>query len=782
MGWIRDVLACRGDERGERRHSEALFRTVVESAHAGIAGTAQDGRFLVVNQRFCELVGWSVEDLIGTGLHRILHPEDLASETALLEELLAGRVAQVSGERRWIRRDGTLLWVRVATSLWRDLGGQPSGFVIAALASTTPDSTKADGADAQRSRERLTEHRLRAILDTTLEYLCLLDRDGTLLEASQAFLSFTDIPAREMSGRPYRDWPGVPPGLRELLARGLQDAVQGRPVHQRLVLPTAGGGGVTVDLALRPVRDQTGEVELVLLEGRVASQELDPRAPARDPGPGSTGARELLGLAAEEVGVAACHWDLQTGALQLSPRAAHLLGVAAGAVPRTTASWLEHVHPDDRPRVAEELEQCIASDTCRDIEYRVSWPDGSVHWLASRSVVTRDASGRPRSLRGILMEVTERRRLAEALREREEELLQVQRIEAVGRLAGGIAHDLNNLLVVLTINTALLRQQLPEAAELQEIARAAERGAALTRQLLALSQRPRGVAQRVDLNAEIRELTRILERILGDTIALETVLGAHNPVWIDPGQVDQLLMSLATNARDAMPHGGHVRIETGDVEGRAADGTALPQVELIFTDTGVGMDDEIRRRAFEPFFTTKEVNHGAGLGLATVEGIVQQAGGEVTVESRPGQGTAFRILLPAMIERRTAAGPGEPATIATGPGASTILLVEDDEPVRRLTQRVLEAHGYEVLSAPSGEEAIELCRQLPGPPAMVVTDVVMPGMGGLVFAEHLRAMFPQVKILFVSGYSHHQLPEDAHLLKPYTPAVLVQKLQEMLGR
>jgi signal transduction histidine kinase len=391
---------------------------------------------------------------------------------------------------------------------------------------------------------------------------------------------------------------------------------------------------------------------------------------------------------------------------------------------------------------------------------------------------------------------TDLRRAATQQRRLEEQLIQSQKMEGIGRLAGGVAHDFNNLLTAILGYAELMESQLEDEglrSELREIRLAGERAAALTRQLLAFSRRQVLQPRTLDLNALVSDVEKMLARLIGEDVALVTRLEpALGSVRADPGQLEQVIMNLAVNARDAMPKGGTLTFETANAVLEAdfvsVHPGALPgaHVVLTVTDTGTGMTDEVRSHAFEPFFTTKEKGKGTGLGLATAYGIVKQSGGYITVESEAGRGTTFRIYLPRV--EGAAVAPGRATSSSLSPvGTETILLVEDEAGVRRLSLTVLETQGYVVLEAASGDIALQVARAETGPIHLVVTDVVMPGMSGRELWDRLRALRPDSRVLFMSGYTDDAIarhgvlePGIAFLQKPFTPFSLAQKVRELL--
>jgi signal transduction histidine kinase/ActR/RegA family two-component response regulator len=392
----------------------------------------------------------------------------------------------------------------------------------------------------------------------------------------------------------------------------------------------------------------------------------------------------------------------------------------------------------------------------------------------------------------MFLEVTERRRAEEERLRLEEQLRQSQKMEAVGRLAGGIAHDFNNLLMVIMGHGELLRRSMetgdPRLRKVGHIMGASERATRLVRQLLAFSRKQVMEPRVVDLNALVSDTARMLRPLLGEDVRVVTRLDpALGPVRVDPAQIDQVLMNLAVNARDAMPRGGTLALETACME---PDDTGPPgrgrKVALVVRDTGHGMDEGTRAQAFEPFFTTKSRAGGTGLGLAMVYGIVQQSGGEIALESEPGRGSAFRIVLPRADVAGTPPALETPTSFPSADG-ETVLVVEDEPSIRSLACEMLEAHGYRALSAGSGEEALGLAVRHPGPIHLLLSDLVMPGLAGPALAERFSVVRPHARILFMSGYAGEELArrgisEDAapSLPKPFTQDQLGRRVREAL--
>jgi CheY-like chemotaxis protein len=372
-------------------------------------------------------------------------------------------------------------------------------------------------------------------------------------------------------------------------------------------------------------------------------------------------------------------------------------------------------------------------------------------------------------------------------------------MEAIGRLAGGIAHDFNNILTTITGYAELLRQRMGETHEMlretDEISKAARRAAALTRQLLAFSRQQVLQAKVLDLNEVIIDMSRMVHRLIGEDIELVAEHGdGLGSVKADPGQIQQVIMNLAVNARDAMPGGGkltilteNVTIETQQDEGPLADVEPGDYVRLTLSDTGTGMSEAVRTQVFEPFFTTKEKGKGTGLGLSTVYGIVHQSGGHIAVETALGEGTKFLVYLPRVEGEAEASDSAEATTHESTTGTETILLVEDDETVRELASEILELSGYTIIEACNGIEALTIYEQKSDDIDMLVTDVVMPLMGGKELAEKLAEIAPGLRVLFLSGYTSTAIVQQGildvdtnFLQKPFTPVDLAGKVRSLL--
>jgi PAS domain S-box-containing protein len=629
----------------------------------------------------------------------------------------------------------------------------------------------------RRERDRVQQY-----LDTADVILLALDMSGRMTLVNRYGSAFLGWTAEELHGRQWVET-CIPARDREAVREKFDAVVRGElPIGKNPVLLRSGEERL-IEWRNTRLLDDAGRVVGTFSCGT----DITDRDRAVE---ALRAAEERTRFALEAAGVGIWSMDGITGAVQWSETLEAQYGMKPGTFGGTHAAFLAAVHPDDRASVAETVARAVKSGSDYALLNRAVWPDGTVRWLSGAGRILLGEDGRAVRGVGISQDITERRGL-------EEQYLQAQKMEAVGRLAGGVAHDFNNLLTaILGYCELLLADGEPgdqRRADIMEIQKAGLSAAGLTRQLLAFSRKEIIQPRLLDLNQVVTGLKAMLGRLIGEDVIIHLALrpGLAN-VWADPGQVEQIVLNLAINSRDAMPRGGRLTIETADV---AIDedyakvhlgAKAGRYVALTVTDTGTGMTPEIKARLFEPFFTTKEIGKGTGLGLATVHGIIARSGGSVNVYSEVGLGTSFKVYFPR-------ADPAEVAVEAPAPvlrrhaGASTVLVVEDEDGLRRLTQRLLEGLGYTVLTAADAGEALGLVESHAAI-ELLLTDVVMPGTSGPELARRLIERRPALKVIYMSGYTeetvvHHGVIDAgiAFLHKPFTAEALGRKLSETLG-
>ena len=500
---------------------------------------------------------------------------------------------------------------------------------------------------------------------------------------------------------------------------------------------------------------------------------------------------ERLALAVEATQIGTFDFYPQTGNLIWSKFARQHFGVSPEA-DVSYDTFLRALHPSDRDRVTKALQDAVRFENGGNYsqEYRtLGIEDGEERWLSSRGRVFFDAESQAVRVVGVIQNVTERKRL-------EQQLLQSQKIESVGRLAGSIAHDFNNLLTIINGYAHLVLTEMgPEHAlrdSMEELSKAAMQAAGLTRQLVSFSRRQTAEAKTIDLNEFVKEYENMLRRLLGENIELALSLDSQaGTLRADPGQMGQVLMNLAVNAKDAMPSGGKLLIETScmivDEQFARINLHVSPgkYIVLAVTDTGTGMSAEVKSHLFEPFYTTKEPGKGTGLGLSTIYGIVvNQSSGSIWVSSEPDRGTTFKLFFPSSgLEAEPDTTPSLERVSSRG---ETILLAEDEAGVRKYTREILQRYGYIILEARNGADALSVARKHSAPIHLLLTDIIMPGMGGVELSEKFIAEFPGIPVLFMSGYTEQIIRNwdalSAYIQKPFTLSGLLTQVRELLDK
>ena len=755
------------------RESKENYRLLVENQTDLIVKVDVDSRLLFVSPSYCDLFGKRQDELLGTRFLTLVHEADREATARAFE---AARRPPYRGyhQHRALTRHG---WRWLA---WVDNAVVDADGNVAVLVSAGRDVTERKEAEEALRRAEVEKQ---TILDSLVEHVTLLDRDRTVLWANRAACDAGGAAREELIGRSCAGaFPHCRPPCDDCPA--LEAIETGQPQQ----LERATSEGRTWLVRGYPVRDAQGTVV-----GAVeASLEITERKRAEE---ALREARDNLSAVIDASPVAIVALDLDGTTRMWNPAAERTFGWTADeALGRSLV-----VVPDDRrAEFRDLLDQVAHGAAFTGREIRRQRKDGSPIDVSLFTARLHDPDGTIAGVIGVLADVTERKRAEAERRELESQLLQAQKMESIGRLAGGIAHDLNNLLLPVLGHADMalmsLVEQDPLREDLRGIRDAALRARNLTRQLLAFSRKQVLEMRLLDLDQVVAGFERTLGRLLGENIEIRSRPAADlGAIQADPSQIELVLLNLAVNARDAMPDGGVLTIQTANAtldEGYVRahpDARPGPHVALAVTDDGVGMDSDTLGRIFEPFFTTKDSPGGTGLGLSTVYGIVQQHGGHIRVDSQPGKGTTVTVCLPRVegVPEPLAAAP---AALPGARGTETILVVEDDDVVRKLACRMLQAHGYATLPAPTPDDALRLADSHDGPIHLLLTDIVMPGMKGPELRQRLAARRPEAKALFTSGYTqdivgHHGVLEaGVHFLqKPYSVQSLIAKVRETLG-
>jgi PAS domain S-box-containing protein len=751
--------------------SERRLEGFFEATTAGVVEIAADTRILRTNEAFARMLGYSPIEMAGMFVSDLVFPEDREQIRNQYELVSTGHTASFEAERRYRHRDGRAIWAQVSAVAIHDETGLSVDMPAVWVAAVVIDLT------ARREAEeflRASEERFRLLVESVKDYaIFVTDPAGKVVTWNSGAERIYGYRADEVIGKSVDFFysPGVHPDTAHHHFAAV--AVDGRRETEGWRV-RKDGTRFWADIITSALHDESG----TLLGFTKVVRDLTERRRSE----------ELLRSVLGSVLDAIITIDERGVIDSVNQAAERLFGYPVTELVGQNIKLLmpEPYRSESDEKIAEYLKSGVTRTIGLGQELEVRRKDGTQ--FPAEISVTEFWLDDIRHYTGVVRDVTDRKRL-------ESQFQQAQKMEAVGRLAGGVAHDFNNLLTIINGYGDLLMGAIPpthpQRSALVAIREAGERAAGLTAQLLAFSRKSIIEPRVVDLNDIVAQSERLLRRLIGEDVLLATALAAGlYRVKADAGQLEQVVLNLAVNARDAMPRGGRLTIETMNAEvipGMAAYPDLKPgrYVQLAVTDNGTGMTDPVKTRLFEPFFTTKEVGKGTGLGLSLVHGVVKQSGGHISVYSEVGVGTSFKILLPGVFD-----GPPRPlsSVVKIAPtGSETVLLVEDEEQVRRLARLALEMQGYTILEASSGAEAVRVSDQHRGTIHILVTDVVMPGMGGREVSESLRLRRPGLKVLFASGYTddavvRHGIVQatDAFLQKPFTPLGLARKVREVL--
>jgi PAS domain S-box-containing protein len=773
-----NLMACEDITERKRaeealRESEERYRTILENIEDGYYEVDLPGNLTFFNDSLCRMLGYSRKEMIGMGNQQYTDEENRKKLFQAFNEVY--RTGKPTKSFGWevFRKDGMKLFGEVSVSLIKDSTGQPIGF---------------RGIARDITERKRVEEEYRTIINTAMDGFWIVDMRGHFLDANDAYCRLIGYSRDELLTMRIQDVEAVerPEETAQRIQRIMETGgdrfetrhrcKDGRIIDIEVSVNYMGADGGRMAVFLRHITERKRMEEAL----RQAEEKY----------------RSIFENAIEGIFQATPEGRY----ISTNPALASMYGYESPEELINTITDIAHqvyVNPDDRSELLRLLQE---KGVVHDFVTQVYRKDRKPIWISLNVRYVRDSKGRFLYYEGFVEDITERKRTEQERLNLEEQLRQSQKMEAIGRLAGGIAHDFNNLLTVIRgygeLSLMEFKEGDPLKGNIDEIQKATERAADLTRQILAFSRRQILEVQVLDLNTLLQSLDKMLRRVIGEDIELVTLFASDlAAVKVDRAQIEQVIMNLAINARDAMPKGGKLTIETANVEldqHYARKHIAVSPgryVMVSVTDTGTGMTSEVRERIFEPFFTTKEKSKGTGLGLATVYGIVKQSGGNIWVYTEPGRGTSFKIYLPRVDEPLEETKEKRVVKEDLPRGNETVLVVEDEREVRKLTVGILKRQGYKVLEASHGDDALAISEKHDGLIHLVLVDVVMPGMSGSELAKQLTLLQPMIKVLYMSGYTdnaivHHGVLEKGmnYIQKPYTVDGLARKVREVLDK
>ena len=758
------------DAESQIRNLEAKFRKLMDFANDAIfIADAETGMIVDANRRAQELTGRTLAEL--RAMHQMqLHPPDEGEKSNILFRDVAVRGSGVVPDLHVIRQDGRITPTSISISVI-DIDGRKL------IQGIFRDVTEQRDAEETLRKERDFSN---ALVDVVGTLVVVLDREGCIVRFNSTCEQVTGYRFAEVQNKPLWDLFIVP-----------EERAQVQKGFARLldhVFPTQGvnywqtrkGDKRLISWSNTSLVGRDGQVEYVIGTGIDITDRTQMEEEIRQ-------AHQALDAIIQAAPVAIVAMDRESRVTIWNKGAENIFGWKADEVMGKPAPLMPDAKDDEMRGI---FDMALRGETVTGIEVRRTRSDDREIDVALSTAPLRDASNHITGVIGVLTDETERNHL-------ENQLSQIQKLDSVGRFAGGIAHDFNNLLTIINGYSELMINRLnandPLHKNVQEIRQAGERASSLTRQLLTFSRRQVLQPKVIDLNTVVADMDKMLRRLIGEDIELRTVLSRSlGRVKVDPAQMEQTIMNLAVNARDAMPQGGTLIIETANVELDESYAAKHPNqhpgsyVMLAVSDTGIGMDSEIKAHIFEPFFTTKEEGRGTGLGLSIVYGIVKQSGGHIWVYSEKYKGTTFKIYLPRVDEMAETARATQAGLPMANPG-ETVLVVEDEDSVRALAAGILRMCNYEVLEARNGGEALMICERQGSPITLMLTDVIMPTISGPQLAARVLKVQPRMKVLFMSGYTDEAIiahgvvdVKKAFVQKPFRPDALAQKVRETL--
>ncbi len=755
------------------RESEERFRLVFREAPVGIAITDPEGRFLAINDYLLGVLGYSLDEIMTRTFLDITHPADLPDTAALVDAVRSGQQEVYEVEKRYLKKDGGTLWAHVRATALRTGNGAIRHWI-----GTIEDIT-------EKRRHKRQMDRLLQALESTTEGVGISDESGRVIFLNKALMLMSgyDVDAINRAGGPpvlYRE---------DKAAREAIDAAfAGKAWTGDLTLIHRDGQTRPIEASAAPIRDAAGNVIGGIGIHRDISERKAAEAELRR---SEEKYRELY----QEAPVMLHTIDAEGLLLEVNEQWLNTMGYAREEVIGRYAR--DFLTEESKQRQQDEvIPRFHADGFVRDEPFQAVTRNGDVIDVLTTAFSKTDADGAPAPYTVSIRDVTEYKRTEEEKARLERQVVRSQKLEAIGRLAGGVAHDLNNLLTPILGYTELLLIESewddPRRESLDQIIQAGTRARDLVGQLLAFGRRQTLTYRSLDINRILTGLEKLLRRTIREDIHLTIVPSPQvRPIMADRGQIEQVITNLAVNAADAMPDGGRLTIETQaatlDEEYAATHPEVTPgeHVMLVVSDTGCGMDETIRAQIFEPFFTTKGKG-GTGLGLATVYGIVKQHGGNIWVYSEPGKGTTFKIYLPVSEPPTAENGRVAPKPVDLK-GTETILLAEDDPQVREIAIDILARQGYTVLMAKNGTEALALLQSHEGAIDLLLTDVVMPEMNGKELYNKVAEKHPELRVLYMSGYTdnviaHHGVLDDGveFIQKPFTVQALAEKVRRVI--